>query len=111
MIVRLGKKSKSGKVESYCEKILEIEGTEKKQTPQRCIIKLKSKDLTSAGMDGDQLVIDFRPSKADYPEAHGSSFCKPHTNNLLAKEGWIQAHPQSDSQLDQIVSWVKASAE
>lgn len=109
MIVRLGNKAANKSVEKICNRILEIDGTSLKQTPKRCIIMLSKANLVSVGAEKEGITIDFRPSRTDYPDAHGSTFVRPHSNSLLAKEGWLIAHPQNEEQQEQVISWVHAS--
>jgi hypothetical protein len=106
MIVRLSNKKSNKEISEFCERLLQIPGTTKKDTPQRCFIRRKSENLASIGMVDKGISIEFRPGKDKYADAHGSSYVKPHANGVLAKEGWLVAKPDNDEQMSQVVEWI-----
>ena len=109
VIVKLGNWSKNKDIERICDELLAIEGTSRKSTPQRCVIKLKKNTLTSIGMDSGKIVMEFLPSKAKYAEAHGTSFVKPHPLAQMAREGWLMARTEDSEEIDQVMGWIISS--
>ena len=109
MIVRLDKWSKNASIERFCEKLLRLEGTERKATPQRCQITLRGQTLATIGLEAGRPVVEFRPGENEYAEAHGSTFIRPHPMRQMARDGWLQGKPESEADLESIIIWIEAA--
>lgn len=109
MIVKLGNWSKNPVISRICCRLMELPGSAKKTTPQRCHIKLGDTLLSSLGLEGGKPVVEFCPRKEDYAEAHGSSFIRPHPMKNMALDGWLQAHPENDEEADRVSGWIVAA--
>ena len=109
MIVRLDKWSKDPSITRFCDRLLSLPGAEKKSTPQRCQITVNGQSLASAGLEKGKLVIEFRPGKSKYAEAHGSPFVRPHPLQQMARDGWLQGRPDNDADLENILTWIEAA--
>lgn len=106
MIVKLGKWAHNADVEAFCENLLKIEGTKKKSTPQRCIIKRDEKTITSVGWEQSTLIIEFIAGAQKYADAHGAKFVRPHPLQQMAREGWLQAKPGNPEEINLVLEWV-----
>lgn len=111
MIVKLGNWASNPVVEQLCEGLLKIAGAKKKTTPQRCLIQIRGETLASIGLENNVPVIEFVISKEIYAEAHGAKFVRPHPLAQMARDGWLQAKPETAEEAGQIVAWICASIE
>jgi hypothetical protein len=111
VIVKLGSWSNNPLVERLCKGLLEIPGTTRQSTPQRCIIRRDNSTFATLGVEKSRPVIEFVPGKSCFAEAHGSRFVKPHPLQQMAREGWLQAKPQDDEEAEMILRWIRSSVE
>lgn len=111
MIVKLGNWARNPVVEQLCAGLLGIAGARKKTTPQRCLIQMSGETLASIGLENNSPVIEFVLSKEIYAEAHGAKFVRPHPLARMARDGWLQAKPETAEEADQVVAWVRTSIE
>ena len=109
VIVRLDKWSKNSSITRFCDRLLAFEGTERRSTPQRCLITHSGQTLAAIGLESGKAVIEFRPDKDDYADAHGSAFVRPHPLQQMARDGWLQGHPETDADLESIITWVESA--
>lgn len=109
VIVKLGNWSNNPSVKRVCDRLLAIEGTSSKATPQRFVIKRNRDTMASVGLEAGVIIMEFRPAKGKYAEAHSSSFVKTHPLAQMAKEGWLMANTKSDEETDKVISWILSS--
>jgi hypothetical protein len=106
VIVKLGSHNKNPMIAALCERISRLEGVSRRDTPQRCFLKLGDETLATLGIEEGTPVIEFRTRKVDYAAAHGSSFVVTHPQTVMARQGWLQARPTSGMETDKLVSWI-----
>jgi hypothetical protein len=110
LIVKLGSHSRNPVIAALCDRISGIAGVSKRDTPQRCFLKLGDETLATLGLEQGRPVVEFRTRDADYAAAHGSSFVVPHPQGMMAKQGWLQARPSAGEDSDKLFSWIAALA-
>lgn len=111
MIVKLGSHSKDPIIASLCERLSRIEGVSKRDTPQRCFLKIGNETLASLGLEARKPVVEFRTCESDYATAHGSSFVVPHPQGPMAEKGWLQARPVDEGEADRLYAWIEGFAQ
>jgi len=113
LIVKLGNWSKNRLAADLCERLTSLEGVSKRNTPQRCYLKLRGATLASLGLVGlenNAPVVEFITREEDYAAAHSSAFVRPHPQPTMAKHGWLQARPAGQADIDKLYGWISAHA-
>jgi len=110
LIVKLGNWSKNRLAADLCERLTSLEGVSKRNTPQRCYLKLRGATLASLGLENNAPVVEFITREEDYAAAHSSAFVRPHPQPTMAKHGWLQARPAGQADIDKLYGWISAHA-